>query len=208
MSVNLLVGGRRLPGSALSCVDADAVEAMAVTSAAYIVARCDDPRDLVGIVAATAKVHGPIDILDLFDHGAPGRVRMGSALLFASDAEPASELLGRDIASSLAPFLTETAQVRLLGCDTAVLGEPGSKDGLASRLLLLKLARALGGHRVVFGTITGLGRLHFGPRGFGRDREEVMLFSSLAAVDIAPPDEGIRGAELQKLRPPQYNPYG
>jgi hypothetical protein len=207
VSLNLLVGGRRPPGASLSCADLDAVETAAVPSDAFVVARCDDPRDLVGVVAATAQTYGPIDMLDLFDHGGPGHIRMGSALLFASDADPASELLGRDIASCLSPFLTDTAHVRLLGCDTALLGDPAAKEGLASRLLLVKLARALGGHRVVFGTLTGLGRLHFGPRGFGRDREEAMLFSSLAAIDIEPPDEDVRGAELQRLRPPQYNPY-
>jgi hypothetical protein len=205
VTFNLLVGGKRPPGSVLSNGDMDHIEAIAIQSHAYQARRCESPRDLISIVEGVYRLHGPIDILDLVDHGGPGRIHMGDALLFASDGDPSSELLGRDIAARLAPFLTETAHVRLLGCKTSVCA-PGSPHVKRTRLLLLKLARALGGHRVAFGTLSSVRQLHFSPYGFGRDREELMLFSSLAAMDAAAPSASDRGAQAQQMRPLQYNP--
>jgi hypothetical protein len=127
---------------------------------------------------------------------------MGRDILFRSDASPASQIVGHDIAAALGAYLHDTAQVRLLGCQTTS-AERGalSAPAFAGRLLLLKLARTLGNHRIVFGTIASIQRSDFSRFGFRRDREEMCLFGSLAALDGLPPSYQDRGRSVDALRP-------
>jgi hypothetical protein len=140
--------------------------------------RCDSPHDLVDIVR-DAAADRPIDRLDLFDHGRAGAQALGEGILFQSDADPNTELMGADIARQIKPYMSETAQVRLLGCRTA--------EATKGRLLLIKLARILEGHRVVFGVIDQVTQYDFDPDGYRPVMEQQRLFSSYAALDgIAP----------------------
>lgn len=195
MSIRLLVAGRRSGDSSLSDQDMDDVSRTFHSTVTHVLARCDTPGDLVHVVQSVAAEHGPIGVLDLYDHGGPGHLWLGDAWVFASDDDPSSELLGRPIASAIATHLEDTAHVRLLGCQTGT--------DTASRLLLVKLARALGGHRTAFGTITMVDTIHFSSFGFRPGLEDSFLFSSLAALDG--PSSGItaREASLADVRPLQ-----
>jgi hypothetical protein len=206
MSLRVLIAGRRPDDSSLSDQDMDDVTAATAESESIITARCDAPGDLVGIVEGIAREHGKISLLDLYDHGAYGSMRIGDDVLFASDGNPSSELVGVAIANALGQYLEDTAQVRLLGCDTS--GDDGAdlKRSLAGRLLLLKLARSLGGHRVVLGTLTPLECSDFTCQGFRAELEDRCLVSSLAALDSAAPTPESRHRQLATLRPMQYQP--
>lgn len=199
MSIRLFVAGRRPAGSEVGDADMDEVSKQLVQTDAFHTRRCDAPLDLLEICEAVAVRHGKIGILDVYDHGNAGRMRLGNNILFASDENPHSELVGRAIASALSPFLDDTAHVRLLGCITAA---PEAKAG---RLLLIKLARALGGRRIAFGTIMPLIRGNFSRYGLRRELEELRLFSSLAAIDGDAPTPGTRAGNLEDVRPLQVN---
>lgn len=202
MANHLLVIGQRLVASPHSDSDMNQVSAVATSTDSFHVERCNDPAHLPELVQSVARRSGEIDLLDLYDHGDVGQIRMGRDILFRSDALPGSELFGRAIAIELRPFLRDTAHVRLLGCKTAATTDSvTSAPALSGRLLLLKLARALGGHRTVFGTITSIQRGDFSKFGFRRDREEMCLFSSLAALDGPSPSYQDRGRHVDAARP-------
>jgi len=178
----------------------DEVSAAATPTASFHIERCEAPMELPDLVASVARRSGELDVLDLYDHGDVGRIRMGSDILFRSDASPDTLLIGGDIAAALGPSLRETAHVRLLGCrTTAATGSVTSAPALAGRLLLLKLARALGGHRVAFGTITSIQRSDFSRLGFRCELETMRLFSSLAALDQLPPSYQERGRSVDTM---------
>jgi len=157
------------------------------------VRRCYAPSSLASVVAEVAARYGAIDRLDLYDHGSAGYLRMGDDQLFRSDDSATSPLLGAAVAAALRPYLAPAAVVRLLGCDTAV--------GPTGRMMLVKLARALGEQRTAVGTIDTTDATDFGTTGFKSSHEAISLFASTAAVDgIAPtPDE--RRAHLLEIRP-------
>ena len=145
----------------------------------YTVVRpCASVSDLIKIVEGVARVR-KIDVLDILDHGAGGGIMLGDGLLFLLKD---GKLTGADTARQLASSLSETAQVRLLGCETALESQAGS-----GQALLLALAHVLGKNRIVFGT---LGRVrpskHFHPdKGFLLVQE--LLYSSLQAIDHPAP---------------------
>jgi hypothetical protein len=185
--------GRRVTPTRLSQVSDLDIEAVAahVRGPPPTVARCNGPDDVVQAVRGAAA-WGSIDRLDLLDHGAEGIQSMGASILFESDASPASQLVGREIALQIAPYLSETAQVRLLGCNTA--------EGPAGRLLLLKLARLLGGHRTVFGMIDRVIEADFDPDGYAPVMERQRLFSSDAALEGEAPSAMQRFEHLRAAR--------
>ena len=206
MANHLLIIGRRKVPSAHSDSDMNAVCEMVLPTETLHIKRCDHPTELPSLVMSVAHCHGEIDLLDLYDHGSAGSLRMGSEILFHSDESPLSTLVGHDIALALGPLLRETAQVRLLGCKTAaVIDEVPSLLAQAGRLLLLKLAHALGGHRVVFGTISSIQCSDFSALGFRRELESRRLFSSLAALDREPPTYQERGRSVDLIRPFMIN---
>ena len=173
------------------------------TNDCYVM-RCGSPEHLPQLVARAASVLGKIDLLDIYDHCAVGRMRLGPQILFSSDDNMGSILVGADIARALLPHLTETAHVRLLGCNTAgdrdLTVEPLISDS-AGRCLLLKLALELGAHRVADGTIILVNELAFHPGGFSKDL--TALWSSSASLDHDPVKQDCRGPHIQKF----YEPY-
>jgi len=171
-----------------------------VANGRMIVARCGRPDELPAIVEGVSRAEGPIDTLELFDHGGPGVLKMGSATLFRSDARPDTRLEGFEIARRIAPFLTSNAQIRLVGCHTAGLAADEREAlvlGQEGRYLLLKLALELGAHRIVSGTIQATDDDNFDRSGFIGDT--AYLYSSLAALDYPPPDETRRDNSIAEL---------
>jgi hypothetical protein len=190
--MNVLAVGRR-PLSAFTAVadrDLALVAARAAAGSARVI-RCDRPADLPAALEALGA-RGPIARLDVFDHGAPGLQQLGDGALFASDEAPSSALVGGDLAAALAPHLADTAQLRLLGCRTA--------EGRAGRLLLLKLARALGGRRIAFGAIDRVIEADFDRDGYAPVMDPQRLFSSLAALDGEAPEAMRRLDNLREVR--------
>ena len=187
-----LVGRRatRTPLSVVSDLDIDDVAAQ-LRAPAPAVARCNGLADFVAAIER-ARTKRSIERLDILDHGAEGIQAMGDAILFASDASPESPLVGRDLARMIEPYLSATAQVRLLGCNTA--------QGTAGRLLLLKLARLLGGNRTVFGTIDRVVEADFDPDGYAPVMERQRLFSSDAALEGEAPEARQRFEHLRVAR--------
>jgi hypothetical protein len=159
------------------------VASRVANSRTTIIRRCEAPDSLLGVVDEVRKVHGKIDSLDLYDHGLPGTMHMGNGILFESDRDPRSEPTGGAIAIQLVPLLSELAQVRLLGCDTAEL----RKDLTPGRLLLLKLAKRLGTRHIVSGTLAQIDPDDFDSEGFRAEKEVELLFSARAALDVAVP---------------------
>lgn len=184
----------------LTDVEIDRIAATHQSGTAYSsVVRCDGADNLLQALEVIVEHKGLIDILDILDHGAPGGILLGKEILFQCGQEdlnvsPSSNgsgtlklLHGSKVAPKLNRFLADTAQVRLLGCDTA-LDESG-------RQLLLWLAQLIGGNRVVMGTIDRVYEKDFDPRqGFALERE--ILYSSMAALDGPAGDQQMRNKNL------------
>ncbi|HWU87406.1 MAG TPA: hypothetical protein VN253_09025 [Kofleriaceae bacterium] len=201
MGLALLIAGRRPDNIDPNDLDMDLVERKAEPTPSFIVRRCDSPRELPIIVESVAQQHGRIDVLDLYDHAGPGRQIMGSADWVRTDGDRNSRLFGDHLVLGLRDSLSDTAQVRLLGCSVAAAGS----GSVAGRLLLFKIASLLGGRRVVFGTIKPLRASDFDIGGLSRAVEMDLLFSSLAAIDGAPPSTIDRDRHILEIRrdPPQ-----
>lgn len=138
---------------------------------------CGSPRDLVD----GCKKHGPVDVLDIYDHGTDGIIYLGDVPLFEIGAD--GELKEPNCASALAPLLADKAVVRLLGCDVGK-STPG-------QALLQKLAAALNAGQdrgiVVQATIARTNEAHFGREGFKPDLAAYYLYSSEDAKNgVAP----------------------
>lgn len=120
----------------------DCARGVACPTTDFRVAPCRSSADLVASVSNLLQDGELIDTLDLYDHGKPGVQNMGgkepSAVLFDWTGA------GFAIADELAPLLSETAKLRLLGCNTAA-----DPKGTA---LIKKLRVRLGKKRLVFGT--------------------------------------------------------
>lgn len=157
----------------------------------FHVRRCRSPAELPEVVREVARRVGPLGVLDLYDHGRPGAIMMGDAVLFESDDRPETPLTNWSIARQLAESLDERAQVRLLGCNTAAAADAPVAAGAPGRMLLIKLSLELQWRRTVFGTVEMTDEKHFDRRGF--TSELTLLFSSLAAVDMTP-------AEVRRMR--------
>ena len=148
---------------------------------------CNSPAAFAAILAA--QPDGSIERLDICDHGGPGFLMLGDTPLFRSDRDTESPLENTELAIGMRRKLTATAQVRLLGCDTA--GRWGRRR--EGRLLLLKLARLLNEHtepraqRIVFGTITGVQPSDFDEQGLLYASALTLLYSSSSALDTDAP---------------------
>ncbi|MFT3837393.1 MAG: DUF4347 domain-containing protein [Myxococcaceae bacterium] len=166
MSRTLMVIGRH-------AVPDPMTEAVAAIVTAAPMVRCASPQELVTEVAKAA-LGGPLDRLDLFDHGREGRLRMGDPVLFDYPTGGGA-VTGSDIAQLLKTYLTGDAQVRLLGCNTGA-GEPG-------RQLLLQLGEIFGAQRVVYGGLEYLYTIGFDAHGFLDVLTCPYLYSSKEAVN-------------------------
>jgi hypothetical protein len=193
VSRHLLAIGRRVPGSTMNDFIMDAVDERVSRLGELLTARCDSPTDLLRFVEFHGQGRNLIDRLDIFDHGGPGHQWLGNETLFRSSSNRCDELEGLPLATLLKPHLSECAQVRLLGCLTATAA------GVEGRMLLVKLSRALGGHRVVFGTIDNVDEADFGANGFEPFQESGLLYSSFAALDYQPPTAAERTMHLGEL---------
>lgn len=186
-----MIGKRPLTAfTAIADLD-NAMVAERMASDETCVVRCETPEDLPGALRRIAARNG-ITRLDILDHGAEGTQTLGNGTLFASDRSPSTELVGVDIAKQIAPYLAETAQIRLLGCNTG--------ERKAGRMLLLKLARALGGHRIVFGTIDRVIEQDFDRNGYAQVMEHQRLFSSIAALDTEAPGAMQRFENMRRVK--------
>jgi hypothetical protein len=168
-----LIGHRATMPPVASDLDLEAV-AKQLRGAPPEVARCGGLHDFVRAVAS-AGAKRSIERLDILDHGAEGVQLLGNAILFHSST-CGGPLVGLELVRQIEPYLSDTAQVRLLGSHTAA--------GPAGRLLLLRLARALGRNRTVFGMIDRVTEADFDPDGFTPRRP---LFSSVAALEREAP---------------------
>jgi Domain of unknown function (DUF4347) len=187
-----LIGHRaeKTPLSVVSDLDINGVAAK-LRRGAPAVMRCDGLEDFV-LAIKHIGMWGSIERLDILDHGAEGVQSMGNAILFQSDASPESPLVGFEVAREIKPYLRDTAQVRLLGCNTA--------EGKAGRLLLLKLAKVLGGNRTVFGTIDRVIEDDFDQDGYATVMEHQRLFSSNAALEGEAPSAMQRFENMREAR--------
>lgn len=166
MKRSLLVVGQYAPP------DKGTDDVAKVVDAAHHV-RCSGPDDLLGVVkAAVAVKGGPLERLDIFDHGKGGLQQLGPQVLFGvhDSKTPAAKMVGFDLIKSLSECLTHDAHIRLLGCETAI--EPRGQR------LLLDAAGAFGFQRVVYGTVDNITANHFDANGFKTIAECPFLFSS------------------------------
>lgn len=191
--MKVLLIGVRPPGAAppiVSSLDIDAVARRLQPNHTFV-RRCAGAEDFADAVKH-AGARRLVDRLDILDHGAEGIQAMGDAVLWKSDAAPESALVGRELALDIKPYLSETAQIRLLGCSTA--------KGRAGRLLLLKLGRVLGPYRTVFGMIDRVVEDDFDAEGYAPALEHQRIFSSSAALEGEAPSSKQR---LENLRAAQ-----
>lgn len=145
---------------------------------------CNSPSNLIEIVEDLARF-GPIDVLDIVDHGAAGGMMMGQEILFLFEDGKLTK--GEGTARCLANSLSQTAHVRLLGCRTAC--EAGARSG---RSLVLAVAQLMGANRVVFGTIERVRSMKHFSQENGFLLEQNLLYSSLAAIDAYAPSATAR----------------
>lgn len=166
---------------------------------------CQNRAELLSVAQRLGEGAGKISMLDIFDHGRPGEQHLGDEILFESRADPCAPLIGENVARALVPHLSDTAQVRLLGCRTAeeekqrTTRNVFNAEGDSGRMLLVKLALLLGGHRIVFGTIGPINLADFDAQGFLVSQERGCLFSSAAALDGAAPSVEDRVKHLGEL---------
>lgn len=135
------------------------------------VADCRGVEDLLVILHRIHQRSGPIDLLDIVDHGHAGQMLLGDDTLFEFTGNMLT--VGADLPSRLRPYLVEDASLRLLGCKTAL--------GARGRAMLVKIGNAFGGRILVYGTIGRVEPGHFEDGEFSQARD--LLFSSEAAID-------------------------
>ncbi|MCE9572000.1 MAG: DUF4347 domain-containing protein [Deltaproteobacteria bacterium] len=163
----------------------------------YELLECTGVEDLIAKVATSAGARGPIERLDVYDHGTAGGIAIAGDLLFASDDKPGwvTPLTGLAAARALATSLAPRAEVRLLGCRTA-LDQTG-------RMLMIKLRDVFGRDTQVQGTIDRVVAAHFEEDGsFSVHSEPSLLFSAEAAVDRVAPDLKERKSNLSAISKP------
>jgi hypothetical protein len=147
---------------------------------------CTGPDHFIEILLEQAD--DSIERLDIVDHGGPGHISLGSVDLFRSDRDAGPPLVNAALVTRIRDKLTASAQVRLLGCETAA-AFGGLREG---RLLLVKLAKLLNQSsthhsRIVFGTINGIQPEDFDEHGLRRGQELTLLYSSFTALDYDSP---------------------
>jgi hypothetical protein len=154
------------------------------------VVRCRTAEELVTEVARARAALGPLDQLDIVDHGEPGLARLGSDVLFEVETDEGG-LKGLSTARAIAVHLSSTARVRLIHCNTA--------EGATGRSLLLQLARVFGENREVFGGIGSINEDDFDSAGFDPRSECPSLFSSEEAMS-GPAVAGSARVQVCRLR--------
>lgn len=140
----------------------------------------------IGSIVVQTQQH--IEQLDFHGHGGPGYQKFGTKeLLFDSSGT------GMEIARRLSVFLTASARVRLLGCNSVANAEGAN--------LLRALRKEFGNSVTVQGSMKNLdGRIDYSERGFIRAKEEQWLFSTtdLDAGIVEAPSDNERTEERRK----------
>lgn len=163
-----------------------------------VMRRCDSVGALLALVRGVRAEHeeAPIDVLDIVDHAAPGKQELGNGVLFEATRTPGA-VQGEDLASQLGVNLTNTGQMRLLGCST---GSSAGERGQLAKKLMFRLALALGERRVVLGTLRPTTAADFQTGILLPRLEETILFSSHTAPDVElPPTAETRQADVATL---------
>jgi hypothetical protein len=182
-----------LPDGNLSPVGLRQVHALQASMAAAkqssyaAVVSCSKVEAFVAAVQQLGQQIGPIGLLDIVGHGAPGLQMIGDEVLFQADNSTITK--GSDVPARLTPWLAPCARIRLLGCKTA-LGRPG-------RTLLAKLGLRFGADATVYGTIEAVAAEQFSNAGYSQTLD--LLFSSEAAIDHEAPDAKQRTENLEAL---------
>lgn len=125
----------------------EAVVLRARPDARHRFARCQRPGQLRQVLA---NVGAPVGLLDVYGHGAPGRLQLGDGMLLDGSTRAI-----RTLRAVIDPYLAAAAPVRLLACNTAA--------GAIGREALHRLASVLG--RPVLGTTRAPVPSDFGPSG-------------------------------------------
>lgn len=173
--------------------------------------RAGDPEELLSRLVELVARLGPIDVLDIYDHGNPGEQAFGrpvqgeKPLLFKSDDSMSAPLTGVD-PKRFDPLLGRHAQVRLIGCEVGATSNTAVPRSVrtAGRALLLKLAHALGRQREVLASVVPVVAAAFDEHGFSDGPARESLYSSHAAWDGEPQDRIKSIALLKSLGFPPH----
>ena len=121
-----------------------------------VIARAQVASDIRFLIRLWHLRDRDVRTVDLIGHGGGGRFKLGDELLFTSEGT------GLDLAEEWAPFLSERATLRLLGCSVATRDEARAFDG---RDLLHRLETRLGGRRRVLAPTRALFTIDYGEQG-------------------------------------------
>jgi hypothetical protein len=134
----------------------------------FVVARCQDPSELVWLARLWKQRGRCITRLDLHGHGDGGRFKLGDGLLFASDGT------GYALAKALGGKLDPACELRLLGCNVANERHPRDPKRFSGPKLLRDLQRLLGRQRRVLASADYLGPHHWSATGLTADAEKML----------------------------------
>ncbi|MCY0997642.1 hypothetical protein OWM54_10885 [Myxococcus sp. MISCRS1] len=131
-------------------------------------ARCQTVEALKPLVEEVVYRAGPLSRLDIYGHGSAGSLTLGDEgqEVVTPDEKTWENILG------LSDLLDDTAEVRLLGCETGTLA--------AGRRVLRGLQEKLSTgtkRRTVWGAIAALDYPDFGPEGFSPEVARQFLIS-------------------------------
>ncbi|MCP3164398.1 DUF4347 domain-containing protein [Myxococcus qinghaiensis] len=131
-------------------------------------ARCQTVAALKPLVQEVVNRAGPLSRLDIFGHGAAGSLTLGDVgqEVVTQDEATWTNILGLD------DLLDDTAEVRLLGCNTGT-------EALGRRVLRGLQEKLSTGtkRRTVWGAIAALDYPDFGPEGLRREVARQFLIS-------------------------------
>ena len=121
-----------------------------------VIERAQEASDIRFLIRLWHLRDRDVRTVDLIGHGGGGRFKLGDELLFTSEGT------GLELADEWAPFLSERATLRLLGCSVATRDDATSFDG--GELLGLLEAR-LGARRRVLAPTRALFTIDYGTGG-------------------------------------------
>lgn len=158
--------------------------------------RCQAREDLYWAVKHVVdEVDEQVATLDIFGHGGPGLLQLNPQ--DGDVVTPREESWG--LFARIGKLLTDTADVRLLGCDTAA-GVDGPKVLSGVEAALSQDGKA----RTVWGSLATLNWTDFGPTGFRTDVASEFL---RPARKLRTPMEGIRRMRMvSRPKPPREIP--
>lgn len=136
---------------------------------ARVVERAQEASDIRFLVRQWHLRDRDVRTVDLVGHGGGGRFKLGDELLFTSEG------VGVELADEWAPFLSERATLRLLGCSVAEKDEARAFDG---HELIHRLERRLGARRRVLAPTRALFTIDYGIDGLSRRAQRSLVGST------------------------------